>query len=72
LLAEQNRENYRDFLKIIGSNLKLAKKSLSVEFKNPWNIIAPGQTTSKIKLAEGEGVEPPVTQAPRRFSKPQL
>jgi hypothetical protein len=25
-----------------------------------------------IKMAEGEGFEPPVMQAPRRFSKPQL
>jgi hypothetical protein len=40
LLAEGNREKKRDFLKKIGSNFQVAEKSLTVEFKNPWNLLA--------------------------------
>jgi hypothetical protein len=40
LLAEGNREKNRDFLKKIGSNFQVAEKSLTVEFKNPWNLLA--------------------------------
>ena len=40
LLAEGNSEKKRDFLKKIGSNLHLADKSLAVEFKKPWNLLA--------------------------------
>ncbi len=40
LLAEGNLEKRRDFLKKIGSNLQVADKSLTVEFKNPWNYVA--------------------------------
>jgi hypothetical protein len=40
LMGEQNREKKRYFLKKIGSNLQLAEKRLSVEFKNPWKIVA--------------------------------
>jgi len=40
LLAEGNPEKKRDFLRKIGSNLKVSEKRLSVEFKNPWNIVA--------------------------------
>jgi hypothetical protein len=34
LLAEGTREEKRDFLKKIGSNLRVADKRLAVEFKN--------------------------------------
>jgi len=40
LLAEGNQEKKRDFLKKIGSNFQVADKSLAVEFKNPWNLLA--------------------------------
>ena len=40
LLAEGKREKNRDFLKKIGSNLQVAEKSLTLEFKNPWNLLA--------------------------------
>jgi site-specific DNA recombinase len=40
LLAEGNQEKNRDFLKKIGSNFKMAEKSLVVEFKKPWNLLA--------------------------------
>ena len=40
LLAEGKPEAKRDFLKKIGSNFQVADKSLTVEFKNPWNYLA--------------------------------
>ncbi len=40
LLAEGNLEAKRDFLKKIGSNLQMADKSLAVQFKKPWNLLA--------------------------------
>jgi len=40
LLAEGNWEKNRDFLKKIGSNFHVADKSLAVEFKKPWNLLA--------------------------------
>ena len=40
LLAEGNPEKKRDFLRKIGSNLKVEDKRLSVELKNPWKIVA--------------------------------
>ena len=39
LLEEANAEKKRDFLKKIGSNFRVADKSLPVEFKNPWKIL---------------------------------
>jgi len=40
LLTEGNQEKKRDFLKKIGSNFHVAEKSLAVEFKKPWNLLA--------------------------------
>jgi hypothetical protein len=40
LLADGKPEEKRDFLKKVGSNLLVAEKRLSVEFKNPWKIMA--------------------------------
>ena len=40
LLAEGNSAQKRDFLKKIGSNFQMAEKSLAVEFKKPWNLLA--------------------------------
>ncbi len=40
LLAGGNSEQKRDFLKKIGSNFQMAEKSLAVEFKKPWNLLA--------------------------------
>ena len=45
LLAERNQEKNRDFLKKIGSNFKLAEKSLAVEFKNPWQLLVEFNST---------------------------
>ena len=40
LLADGNPEQKRDFLKKIGSNLRVAEKSLALTFKNPWQFVA--------------------------------
>jgi site-specific DNA recombinase len=40
LLAEGNQEKKRDFLKKVGSNLRVAEKSLALTFKNPWQFVA--------------------------------
>jgi len=40
MLVEGNGEKNRDFLKKIGSNFQMAEKSLAVEFKNLWNLLA--------------------------------
>ena len=40
LLSEGKPEQKRDFLKKIGSNFHVAEKSLAVEFKKPWNLLA--------------------------------
>ena len=40
LVLEGNPEQKRDFLKKVGSNLKLAEKSLAVDFRNPWQFVA--------------------------------
>jgi site-specific DNA recombinase len=39
LLVEGNSEKKRDFLKNVGSNLKIADKSVVVDFKNPWQLV---------------------------------
>jgi superfamily II helicase len=51
LLAEGNSEKKRDFLKKIGSNLQVAEKSLAVEFKNPWNLLAEFNSARATNLA---------------------
>ncbi len=40
LLAEGNAVGKRDFLKKIGSNLQVKDRTLTVEFKKPWNLLA--------------------------------
>jgi hypothetical protein len=40
LLSTGKPEEKRDFLRKIGSNFQVAEKSLAVEFKNPWNLLA--------------------------------
>ena len=40
LLAEGNAEGKRDFLKKIGSNLQVKDRTLTVEFKKPWYLLA--------------------------------
>jgi len=40
LRTEGNPEKNRDFLKKVGSNLRLAEKSLAVDFRNPWQFVA--------------------------------
>jgi hypothetical protein len=39
LLAEGKPEEKRDFLKKVGSNLRVAEKALSVDFRNPWQFV---------------------------------
>jgi hypothetical protein len=51
LLAERNREKNRDFLKKIGSNFQVAEKSLTVEFKKPWNLLAEFNSARTTNLA---------------------
>ena len=51
LLAEGNREKNRDFLKKIGSNFHVADKSLTVEFKNPLNLLAEFNSARTTNLA---------------------
>ena len=53
LLAEGNQEKKRDFLKKIGSNFQVADKSLAVEFKKPWNLLAEFNSARTTKTAEG-------------------
>ena len=55
MLVEGNGEKNRDFLKKIGSNFQVAEKSLTVEFKNPWNLLAEfnsDSTTSNARQRE--------------------
>jgi hypothetical protein len=70
LLDEGNREKTRDFLRKIGSNLHVADKSLTVEFKKTLKSIgriqfrvhhikrASARKFAEIKLAERGGFEP--------------
>ena len=53
LLAEGNQEKKRDFLKKIGSNFQVADKTLAVEFKNPWNLLAEFNSARTTKTAAG-------------------
>ena len=53
LLAEGNQEKKRDFLKKIGSNFQVAEKSLAVEFKKPWNLLAEFNSARTTTLAAG-------------------
>ena len=46
IASEENLEDKRDFLKKIGSNPRLASRSLSLDFKNPWRILAETETAS--------------------------
>ena len=55
LLSTGKPEQKRDYLKKIGSNFQLADKSLAVEFKNPWNLLAEFNsdlTTTNTRLRE--------------------
>ena len=40
IASEENLEAKRDFLKKIGSNPRLASRSLLLDFKNPWAILS--------------------------------
>ena len=51
LLTEGNQEKKRDFLKKIGSNFQVAEKSLAVEFKKPWNLLAEFNSARTTNLA---------------------
>ena len=55
LLAEIKREKNRDFLKKIGSNLQVADKSLTVEFKKPWNLLVEVNSDPTTILARQRG-----------------
>jgi hypothetical protein len=58
LLAEGNQEKNRDFLKKIGSNFQMADKSLAVEFKKPWNLLAEFNSAPMIKLVACDEIPP--------------
>jgi len=40
LVSRPNLEENRNFLKTIGSNLRISDQRLSLVFKNPWKIVA--------------------------------
>jgi len=40
IASEENLEAKRDFLRKIGSNPRLASRSLLFHFKNPWRILS--------------------------------
>ena len=44
---EENLEPKRDFLKKISSNPRLASRSLLLDFKNPWRILAETPVASR-------------------------
>jgi len=64
LLAEGKPEQKRDFLKKIGSNFHVAEKSLTVEFKNPWNLLA--EFNSDLASSKARQREIPQTNSWRR------
>ena len=51
LVIEGNSEQKRDFLKKVGSNLRLAEKSLAVDFRNPWQFVADFNSDPALSLA---------------------
>ena len=51
LVLEGNPEQKRDFLKKVGSNLRLAEKSLAVDFRNPWQFVADFNSDPALSLA---------------------
>ena len=81
LVLEGNPEQKRDFLKKVGSNLKLAEKSLAVDFRNPWQFVADFNSDPALSLARqrenGENLKwrrgrdsNPRDLAAQRFSRP--
>ena len=56
-LAEGNIEKNRDFLKKIGSNLKVADKSLMADFKKDWNLLALFNSSLTFKNAREREIE---------------
>jgi len=47
---QENRERSRDFLKKIGSNLRLRERALVFDFKNPYKILV----SAEPERSEGE------------------
>ena len=47
IASGENLETTRDFLKTIGSNPTIAARTLSVPFKNPWQILAKYKMASR-------------------------
>jgi len=54
LLVEGNPEGNRDFLKKIDSNLRIAEKALTVDFKNPWQYVVDFNFTRASARADNE------------------
>jgi hypothetical protein len=48
-----NAEPQRDFFKKIGSNFQMTDKSLAVEFRKPWNLLAEFNSCRPTQLAAG-------------------
>ena len=60
LIAEGNREKNPDSLKKIGSNFQVTEKSLTAEFKNPWDLLVEFTSARTANLAAcGEKSEIP-------------
>jgi len=49
---QENREQSRDFLKKIGSNLQILERKLFFDFKNPYKIVA----FAEPERSEGEAI----------------
>ena len=47
IASSENLEEKKDFLKKIGSNPRLASQTLSLDFKNPWKILAETDLASR-------------------------
>ena len=52
-LTDGNPDKSRDFLRNVGSNLTLAEKRLSVDFKTPWKLVADFNSTHLETAAAG-------------------
>ncbi len=71
LLADGNPEQKRDFLKKIGSNLRVAEKALTVDFKNPWQYVVDFNFSFARERADNEFSLTGVNWRRRRDSNPR-
>ena len=70
IASEENLEAKRDFLKKIGSNPRLASRSLFLDFKNPWRILAETPVASLCDAPNFGGNGDSIFWLPGRDSNP--